>query len=112
MPPLNQVLNQLSSLVKSTSASMFGEVRAHEERILSPEKAAEYWACHPKHGAAGFERFCDQHILIWDRELARDIKMDLFDSQRTISGDLTAGTWLVLLKGRQLGLTVLLAAFV
>ena len=112
MAPLNQVLSQLKTLLASTAETIVGQAKAHEERILTPQALAEYNACHPRHGAAGFERFCDLYVTIWDHETKRDIKMDLFDSQRMVTGRLVLGTWLVLLKGRQLGLTWLLAAFV
>jgi len=112
MPPLNQTLSQVRTLIGSTAETLLGQVRAHEERLLTDETEAEYWACHPREGAAGFERFSDKWVVIWDRETKRDVKMDLWDSQRERVPDLVAGTWLVLLKGRQLGLTWLLAAFV
>ena len=91
---------------------LLGQVQSRGVRVLTDHTEHEYWQCHPNEGARGFERFCDRWVVIWDRETKRDVRMDLFESQRLVIPDLIAGTWLVLLKGRQLGLTWLLAAFV
>jgi len=112
VPPLNQVLGQLKTLLNATAETIVGQARVHEERVFTPAALAEYNACHPRNGAAGFERFCETYVTIYDRETKKDIKLDLFESQSMISGRLVAGIWLVLLKGRQLGLTWFIAAYV
>ena len=112
MPSANQHLNQLKSLTLQTAQEMVSIVDAHNVQVMDDAQEEAFWSCHPSMGAAAFETFCDEFVIIWDRETKADVALDLFESQRLVTGDLCSGTWLVLLKGRQLGLTWLLAAFV
>lgn len=78
---------------------------------VSDEQKAEYGRCSPGRGAAGFLYFLEQFVRIQDKASRRDVPFIPFEGQRRIIPDLAAGTWLCLLKGRQLGITWLIAAW-
>jgi len=63
-------------------------------------------------GVAGFRRFCERHCKIQDKDTLEILPFVWFVGQEIIAGDLVAYTWLWLLKGRQLGITWLIAAYV
>jgi hypothetical protein len=112
--PWNTTLckNPLATQITATAEILLGESFALTARTLTDATAEEYWACHPCRGAAGFERFCDKFVIIYDQKARLEVPMDLFEGQREVVPDLVKGAWLVLLKGRQLGLTWLLVAYV
>jgi hypothetical protein len=62
-------------------------------------------------GSAGFIRFCHEHVIIQDKETQKELPFALFAGQRRVVPDLVAWAWLTALKGRQLGLTWLAAAY-
>lgn len=112
--PWNKTLvhNPLTAGLKAAGEVLLGRVETAHARLLDDAQAEQYWGCHPKHGAAGFELFCEQFGVIYDRETRSDIPMRLWPGQCSVTGDLVAGVWLALLKGRQLGLTWLHVAYV
>lgn len=77
---------------------------------MTPEESREWVDC--SDGVAGFERFCRRHVKVEDKEHGAEAPMVLFSGQRRLVADLIRGQWLILLKGRQIGLTTLLVAFV
>ena len=88
-------------------------VKDIENNIILPnaEQHVEAELSSPKHGVAGFIRFCGQHVTIQDRRSKREVPFVFFKGQGRVAPDLVPGVWLVLLKGRQLGMTWLLAAY-
>lgn len=89
-----------------------GKVAAQRDFGLTAEQRDEFLQCSPSLGSLGFARFCEQHIRIYDPALRRDVPLRFFDGQRRIVPDLVAGVWILALKGRQVGFTTLIAAFV
>ncbi len=87
------------------------EFLASLSRSYSEGETAEHKACAPHRGVAGFERFCERHVRIQDKDTLAIIPLRWFVGQRVIAPDLVAGTWLWLLKGRQIGITWLIAAY-
>jgi hypothetical protein len=63
-------------------------------------------------GLEGFRRFCVRHCKIQDKDTLEVLPFVWFSGQDIIAGDLVAYSWLWLLKGRQLGITWLIAAYV
>lgn len=84
------------------------------QTLLVPktEREHEHMLCSPLYGADGFRRFCNNHVVIQDKSTRETVKFKLFQGQNRIVEPLVAGTWLLCLKGRQLGFTWLLAAYV
>lgn len=60
----------------------------------------------------GFERWCERHVRIQDKELGSVTAFKLWPGQQRVVPDLIAGVWLICLKGRQLGLTSIAAFYV
>lgn len=113
------VNNPLAPQIGAVAAQLLDQMAALSARELTPERVKAYVECHPKLGALGFQRFCERHVRINEtvtlptgEKKSRDIALDMFEAQLTVTPDLCKGTWLVLLKGRQLGLTWLVVAFV
>lgn len=80
--------------------------RAHLlSRSMTSGQEAEYLQCSPMFGVSGFLRFCERHVIVQDRDTRSEVPFVLFPGQRRVMGPLVAGLWLILLKGRQLGLT-------
>lgn len=71
----------------------------------------EYYLCSPVHEWLGFERWCRLHVIIQDTETESEVPFNLFSGQMRIIPDLVTGQWLILLKGRQLGMTWLIVAY-
>jgi hypothetical protein len=67
--------------------------------------------CSPKRGPAGFLHWLEHYAHVQDRKTKRDVPFVPFRGQRRVIPDLVIGLWVVLLKGRQLGLTWLIAAY-
>lgn len=80
-------------------------------RAWSKGEEEEARLCHPGQGAAGFIRFCDRHVTIQDRETGESCPFRLWPGQRRIAPWLTAWHWMISLKGRQLGVTWLIVAY-
>jgi len=70
----------------------------------------------PKHGAKAFVGWCAEFVIVeakeGDVEGGQEVAFVLWPGQLQVVDDLVAGRRLVCLKGRQLGLTILVAAFV
>lgn len=78
---------------------------------VSKEQEAELRKCSPKRGFKGFIRWLEHYARVQDRKTKSDVPFVPFPGQRRVIPDLVQGYWLVLLKGRQLGLTWLIAAY-
>lgn len=119
--PWNKVLvqNPLAPQIAAVAGQLLDEQYVLSARELTPDREEAYWACHPKHGAGGFQQFCDRFVKINEtvtlptgEKKSREIPMVLWDGQLEVIFDLAKGIWIVLLKGRQLGLTWLIVAYV
>jgi len=75
--------------------------------VLDDEQYEELRAC-----SESFVHFCERWVYVQDKVTKRDELFNLFEGQRRVVPEMVAGRWLCLLKGRQLGLTWLCAAFV
>jgi hypothetical protein len=78
---------------------------------LDDAQMHEHVRCSPLAGAGGFVRFCERHVIIQDKETSAEVPFLLFEGQRRVVPDLVRWSWLTALKGRQLGLTWLAAAY-
>lgn len=119
--PWNKTLvqNPLAGAISSVGTQLLDEIIANSARDLTPEREQQIRECSTQYGALGFERFCRRFVRISEvvtqpdgTKTSRDIPMDLFQAQEVVSSPLVKGKWLVLLKGRQLGLTWLIVAYV
>ncbi len=64
-------------------------------------------------GVDGFEMFCEHFVEVEDKQtLLGRSPLKLFEGQKKVAPDLVSGRWLCILKGRQLGITTLIAAYV
>ena len=88
-----------------------GKARGNGSGSVRTADSAEAKACHPAGGVASFTRFCG-HCRVLDKESGGWVPMELWPGQERLAGELAAGTWLVILKARQLGVTVLMRAYV
>lgn len=84
--------------------------RAAAAYEMTEAEFREYEACSPAHGLAGFLRFAG-HLKIKDKKTHREIPFDFWPCQTELSADLVAGSWLLCLKARQMGMTWLVAAY-
>lgn len=85
--------------------------RAHVDAPWTPADRREAEVCSPKHGAAGFLRFCG-HCWIFSKEPPRGWhKMEPWPGQIRLAALLVNGTWILALKGRQVGITSLMRAY-
>jgi hypothetical protein len=83
------------------------------EAGATPEERREISECLPSRRFAGFERFCERHVWVEDKESnLGECRLILWPGQRYVAECLVTGQWLILVKARQLGITWLLAAFV
>lgn len=91
-----------------------GKKRKSKEPIVwySDDENAENRRCSPVMGVDGFQRWCETRCYIVDKSTKRPSLFRWFHGQARIAPHLVAGTWLCILKGRQLGVTTLIAAFV
>ena len=71
----------------------------------------EYARCHTCCGVKGFRHWCSNYVWIRDEAQKAIVQFNWFAGQRRLAPALVAGLWLVILKGRQLGVTWLIAAF-
>lgn len=74
-------------------------------------ESEEILACSPAHGALGFVRFCEKHVLIKDKATGRPIPFKLWPGQRDLAELLVSGRWVLILKARQLGITWLVSVY-
>ncbi len=79
---------------------------------MSAADIEEAELCHPNKGLAGFTRWCRRHVRIEDKEGGGDCPLDFWPGQARIAVDLVKGTWIIGLKGRQLGFTWETIAFI
>ena len=86
--------------------------KAERQHQMTQEELAEFSACSPVQGAAGFIRFCQKHVKIECKLTKTIIPFVLYDCQRDLAGKLVLGLWLIVLKARQLGITWLVSAYV
>jgi hypothetical protein len=85
--------------------------QVRRRRGLDAAQLDEYRRCAPTRGASGFFYWLQHFCVIYDYEKKRPVKFDPFAGQRRLIPDLATGVWLVILKGRQLGVTWLIAAW-
>lgn len=84
-----------------------------EPAVRTAEENDEYLACGPWHGLAGFERFCERHVWVEDKESdTGESHLIFWRGQRIVAALLVLGLWILLVKARQLGITWLWAAYV
>ena len=87
-----------------------GASRAPEGVALA-EAVAESVLCSPARGLAGFVRFCRKWMSVYDPSRKVWCPLELWPGQLRVAKLLVAGRWLILLKGRRVGLTTLVGAF-
>lgn len=75
------------------------------------DQMQEFIKCSPANGWRGFVRWCHRHVIIQDRATRQEVSFELFQGQRRVAPLLVLGYWIIALKGRQLGLTWLMAAY-
>lgn len=78
------------------------------------QDGVEYLRCGPTNQngpAAGFITWCRDYVVIQDKETQSETSFDPFPGQLRVIPDLVDGVWLILLKGRQLGMTWLAVAY-
>lgn len=63
---------------------------------------------------AAFSRWCAEQVQVIDKERTPPVHvpLELWPGQRAIAGMLVHGTWLLILKGRQIGMTTYMAGYV
>jgi hypothetical protein len=85
--------------------------RLAQSATMSDTERAEFEACSPRRGLAGFLRFCRNHLRIKDKRSGKAIPFELWPCQESLAGDLLMNLWLICLKARQMGMTWLVAAY-
>ena len=88
------------------------ERKRHRRVSVTAEEAEELILCSPACGVAGFIRWCRNWVTIQDKKTKAEVPFDLFVGQRKIVPLLILGLWIIGLKGRQVGWTWLMAAWV
>lgn len=111
--PSRQAFSPLS-IVRTYRAAVWTARRLRRKTGggITAAQRGDIRACATDRGAEGFEHFCLTFLRIDDRAQRRVVPFRWFSGQRRVAGDLVAGRWLILLKGRQVGMTWLLAAYV
>ncbi|MCH8851532.1 MAG: hypothetical protein IID41_02655 [Planctomycetes bacterium] len=79
---------------------------------MSEPDIAEALLCSPEQGLKGFVRWCRRHVRVEDKEHGGDCPLELWPGQARVAVDLVKGRWIIGLKGRQLGFTWLVIAFI
>lgn len=73
----------------------------------------EYRACLPVPDPyEGFHHWCKNYAYVLDMQKKKIVPFVWFEGQEIVARDLVDGSWLLILKGRQLGVTWLIAAYV
>lgn len=85
--------------------------RSRSPRLMSDAEAKEWELCSPEHGFDGFARWCAGHVWIEDKQRGGPARFHLFPGQRRVARYLCAGQWVLILKGRQLGVTWVVGAY-
>lgn len=99
-------------MVALTPRAILGRRQREPARAcMTQEQKREFVVCSPLYGLDGFRRFCERYVWVPDKASGQPVPFTWFRSQQRINGPLIDGRWLIILKGRQLGITTDMQAY-
>lgn len=99
-------------MVALTPRAVLARRKREPARVsMAAAQKREYVICSPIYKLAGFRRFCERHVWIPDKMTGQPIPFNWFRGQERINPALTDGLWMIILKGRQLGITTDIQAY-